>query len=106
MKGWVQVDVINKEYVPVIDIKSGKFKDNKAEIKFAVQKQQHGPIQYEMKPAVGMLIDKYLPPSFLEVVVKHLNDYAAQRNILQPDLHMWEENKLSRPFDMASILHF
>eukprot|EP00957_Ditylum_brightwellii_P017862 1344998-Ditylum_brightwellii.AAC.1 len=69
MKGWVQVDAINKKYVPVIDMKSDKLKGNKTEIEFAVQKLQHGPIQYEMKPRVGMLIDKYLPQSFLEDVV-------------------------------------
>ena len=77
MKGWVQVDVINKKYVPVIDMKSDEFKDNETEIEFAVRKPQCGPIQYETKPTVGMLIDKYLPPSFLEDVVKHSNDYVA-----------------------------
>eukprot|EP00957_Ditylum_brightwellii_P008998 680576-Ditylum_brightwellii.AAC.1 len=68
MKGWVQVDVINKKYIPVNNMKSDEFKDNKTEIEFALRKPQHGPIQYEMKPRVGMLIDKYLPPSFLEDV--------------------------------------
>eukprot|EP00957_Ditylum_brightwellii_P014110 1063934-Ditylum_brightwellii.AAC.2 len=74
MKGWVQVDVINKKYVSAIDMKSDEFKRNETEIEFAIQKQQHGLIQYETKPIVGMLIDKYLPPSCLEDVVKHSNE--------------------------------
>eukprot|EP00957_Ditylum_brightwellii_P203495 15334868-Ditylum_brightwellii.AAC.1 len=77
MKGWVQVDIINKKYVPVINMKSDKFKDNKTEIEFAVQKQQRDSIQYETKPTVGILIDKYLPSSFLEDVVKYSNNYVA-----------------------------
>eukprot|EP00957_Ditylum_brightwellii_P204042 15337346-Ditylum_brightwellii.AAC.1 len=71
------VDVTNKEYVPVISMKSDKFKDNKAEYQFTVQKQQRGLLQCEKKPAVGMLIDKYLPTSFSEDVYTTTIAYIA-----------------------------
>eukprot|EP00957_Ditylum_brightwellii_P201677 15326706-Ditylum_brightwellii.AAC.1 len=54
-------------YDPVIDLNSDVFRASVTSIKFGVCKQQCGPTVNEKEPAVGDLIDCYLPDYFMEL---------------------------------------
>eukprot|EP00957_Ditylum_brightwellii_P095349 7263122-Ditylum_brightwellii.AAC.1 len=71
MKWWIQVDV---------------FKEDETEIQLGVRKKQAGPAVYEELPTMGIIVDKYLPDSFIFDMVKRSEDYAIKRKSLQPDL--------------------
>eukprot|EP00957_Ditylum_brightwellii_P136893 10439978-Ditylum_brightwellii.AAC.1 len=84
MKNWVHVDVVSVEYA--IDLESEEFKEDETEIQFGVRKEQHGPVVYEELSTVEIIVDKYLPDSFILDMTKHSEDYVIKRKSLQSDM--------------------
>ena len=57
--GWLLIDVINKNYVPVIYLNPDQFKQKENPIHFSIRTKQWGPVRYEEEPKIGMILYIY-----------------------------------------------
>ena len=66
--GWLLISIVNKNYVPIVDLNSEEFKQKETPIKFRICLKKQSPVKYEEEPSIGMILDMYFPTNLMKEV--------------------------------------